>query len=137
MDTYLNKIRSICGQHWFKNQMLVHGWWSITYVLNVCTTCSNWVVDLPSIFHTSNCLETNCFSALMMFCVIGMNNETSINMWLNSLALEKKERKKELLQQQQLFMQSINAGHGKHAAGIEPHICLLYSELAAGRDSDN
>ncbi len=75
----------------------------------------------------------------MTFHVIGMNNETSINMWLNSLALEKKERKKELLQQQQqLFMQSIiNAGHGKHAAGIEPHICLLYSELAAGRDSDN
>jgi hypothetical protein len=31
----------------------------------------------------------------MMFRVIGMNNETSINMWLNSLALEKKERKKE------------------------------------------
>jgi len=27
-----------------------------------------------------------------------------------------KERKKELLQQQQLFTQSINAGHGKHAS---------------------
>ncbi len=75
--------------------MLVHGWWSITCVLNVCTTCNNWVVDLPSTLHTSNCLERNCFSALMMFRVIGMNNETSINMWLNSLALEKKERKKE------------------------------------------
>jgi hypothetical protein len=49
-----------------------------------------------------------------------------------------KGRKKELLQKQQLFMmQSINAGHGKHAAGIEPHICLLYSELAAGRDPHN
>jgi hypothetical protein len=65
MDIYISKQNKINTRPTLVKEpdMLVHGWWSITYVLNVRTTCNNWVVDMSSILRTSNCLERNCFSS--------------------------------------------------------------------------